>query len=157
MKDVELVVQLLLLVEVGVKAYSQAELDEEYSRRDEEWANRTTVERDFRAIVEAFKDIPAEVLSSAAKRLKNQADFYSLFGAYLNLTKTESLPEKGLISARLQDFFSVVVDESARDNNIQANRYFAAARSNSNDFAQRRDRISIVSDVLTGAWSRAGS
>ena len=50
-KDVELVSLLLLLTEEGVRSYSQPDLDEAYSDRDESWEKRIEVETTFRNIV----------------------------------------------------------------------------------------------------------
>jgi hypothetical protein len=157
MKDVELVVQLLLLIEDGPKAYSQNDLDAEYSARDEEWAEHLEIEREFRATIAILKEIPTDLLAGSAKRLKNQADFYSLFGAVLTLTRQGRLPGLDLMVGQIQDFFAVVVDDNLRMKSSSARRYYEAARSNSNDLVQRHDRIAIMCDVLTGEWLGAGS
>lgn len=46
MKDTEFVAQLLLLTKRGIESYSQDDLDDAYSARDEEWEEGTRVEPD---------------------------------------------------------------------------------------------------------------
>lgn len=82
MKNVELVALLLLLAEEGVKSYSQNDLDAAFSDRDVDWVEKDRVERCFRATISLIGNIVSinrELLGNS--RLRNQADFYSLFGA----------------------------------------------------------------------------
>jgi hypothetical protein len=85
-----------------------------------------------------------------ARRLRNQADFYSLFGAVAALQESGQLPKVELMAKRLGDFSAIVSDENQREMDDRAKRYFQAARSASNDLRQRRTRISILTDVILG-------
>ncbi|MBA4866707.1 DUF262 domain-containing protein [Streptomyces sp. PSKA54] len=152
MKDVEFVTNLLLLTEEGVRAYSQDDLDREYGSREDEWSEQQRVDVEFRETIRTMSEIYPELLSGAGKRLKNQADFYSLYGAILELSRQGALPGKAEMNERLASFMNVVVNDDDRTNDDVAKRYFEAARSASNDALQRRTRIAIVKDVLTGVW-----
>ncbi|MEV7438828.1 DUF262 domain-containing protein [Streptomyces griseoviridis] len=153
MKDVEFVTNLLLLTEEGVRAYSQDDLDREYGSREDDWPEQQRIDVEFRETIRTMSEIPSELLSGNGKRLKNQADFYSLYGAILELSRQGDLPDKAGISECLTSFFNVVVNDEARMRDEEAKRYFEAARSASNDALQRRTRIGIIKGVLTGAWS----
>lgn len=58
---------------------------------------------------------------------------------------------------RLEAFMKVVNSEEQRQLDGDAKRYFEAARSASNDVAQRRDRIRILTTVLTGEHPSDGA
>jgi hypothetical protein len=149
MKDVEFVAQLLLLTEGGVATYSQSDLDAAYSERDEEWEEGPGAEREFRSVLAVLQRLADGILSSEdARRLRNQADFYSLYGAILELKRTGSLPDVDQMLTRLNFFMSKVAREKTRQEDEVAARYYEAARSASNDVAQRRDRIRILAQVL---------
>ncbi|MFE1508489.1 DUF262 domain-containing protein [Streptomyces sp. NPDC058726] len=154
MKDVELVAQLLLLIENGPQAFSQDELDEAYSNRDSEWEAETTVRAKFTQTIEYLKQVfadPALVYFPApVRRIKNQADFYSLFGASITLQANNRLPTAQEAARRLAQFLEKVSDEEKRAGSKNTTLYFDAARSASNDAKQRNTRIGIISEVLTG-------
>jgi hypothetical protein len=150
MKDVEFLAQLLLLTERGIETYSQDDLDTAYSDRDEEWDDGQRVEREFRETLEILRGWAEDLLAGEARRLRNQADFYSLYGAVLNLSRENKVPDRKVAVARLEAFMQGVSDEDSRQRNEDAKRYFEATRSASNDVAQRRDRIRILTSVLTG-------
>lgn len=151
MKDVELVVHLLLLTERGVESSSQSDLDAAYSDRDEDWEGSSEIEEDFNRTMAVMQSWADGLLAGEAKRLRNQADFYSLYGAILALLRDDGLPSVAVAVERLNNFMSVVNTEEARAGNERARRYYEASRSASNDLAQRRDRIQIIQDVITGA------
>jgi len=153
MKDVELVSQLLLLIEEGVKAYSQYELDEAFSIRDASWEAKVEVEETFRVVIDFIKRLTELEEPSVAKtRLKNQADFYSLFGSISQIHKDGKLAEVDPETAarRLCQFTSVVDDDRARSDNRQAAEYYEAVRSASNDVKPRNTRIAILKDIILG-------
>ena len=81
MKDVELVADLLLLIEVGPHGYNQSELDIEFSDRDIDWEEKENVLRLFNKTLDQLALIlnseSGQLLSSS--RFRNQNDFYSLF------------------------------------------------------------------------------
>jgi hypothetical protein len=150
MKDVEFVAQLLLLTERGIESYSQDDLDTAYSNRDEEWESGAVVEREYRAVIGVLNEWAEGILAGDAKRLRNQADFYSLYGSVLDLVRSDGVPSADEALKRLSAFMRLVVDEKLRQGSDDAKRYFEAARSASNDVAQRRDRIRILTRVLMG-------
>jgi len=151
MKDVELVAQLLLFTERGVESYSQEELDAAYSARDSEWDQRQVVDREFRQVLAILGKLSSELLNGVGRRLRNQADFYSLYAATLELVRVDVLPALESFEYRLTRFLSVVADDTARETNSDAKRYYEAARSASNDIGQRQARIAIMRKVLLGA------
>ena len=165
MKDVELVANLLLLLEgfvVGdakedlgeVRGYSQDELDEAFSERDTEWEYSSAVVARFNEVIKIVNDVvrlPSPPDWPLYKtRLRNQADFYSLFGAVGALSKTSAISDQpSTLAARLTAFIDTVETEDLRNNSKRAIEYFTAARSNSNDTGSRRTRVRIIRDVLT--------
>lgn len=150
MKDVELVAQLLLLLESGPQSFSQDELDDAYGARDEYWDAGARVESSFRGIVNLLATLTNEPGWSVPpmRRLRNQADFYSLFGAVAALAAEDRMPSSDVAVDRLASFMSLVADESERELNPAAEAYFNAARSASNDLRQRVRRIEIITAVL---------
>lgn len=152
MKDTELIGNLLLLIEEGARSYSQDQLDEAYSNRDENWAERERVAREFTGsiifISEILRSDPEGTLSRS--RLKNQADFYSLVGAIDSLHKSGNLPEATVAGQRLKTFVSLLDDPERRAQFAFANDYYAAARSASNDQGPRQVRISKLVEVISG-------
>lgn len=157
MKDVEFVAQLMLLTERGIETYSQDDLDTAYSDRDEEWEDAARVDREFRSVLGALGTWADDLIAGEARRLRNQADFYSLYGAVLGLQREDRLPDERLAVARLERFMETVSSEELRQADDDAKRYFEAARSASNDVAQRRDRIRILTAVLTGEHPGGGA
>lgn len=151
MKDSELVAQLLLLAERGIDSYTQEDLDTAYGDRDEEWDSAAPVEKDARAVISVLEEWSEPLLAGPAKRLRNQADFYSLFGAILELNRSGDLPGMADAITRLELAMVRVSDEGERQKFEDAKRYFEAARSASNDITQRRDRVSYLTSVLNGS------
>ena len=90
------------------------------------------------------------ILAGPSRRLRNQADFYSLFGAILFLLRAGDLPDKATAIGRLDLAMTRVNSEEQRQKFEDAKRYFEAARSASNDIAQRRDRVEYLMKVITG-------
>jgi uncharacterized protein with ParB-like and HNH nuclease domain len=166
MKDVELVANLLLLIEGAItgsakedlgeiRGYSQDELDGAFSERDSHWEYCTQVVGRFNEVVKVVDkvvrrpDPPAWPLYKT--RLRNQADFYSLFGAVSAISQNGAIdPSADLLAERLGSFIEMVENEESRNASNRANNYFSAARSNSNDSGSRRSRVRIIRDVLTG-------
>ncbi len=157
MKDVEFAAQLLLLTERGVESQSQEGLDIAYAGRDDDWEESVAVQDDFRAVISVMARWGEGIVSTEARRLRNQADFYSLYGAILDLKRMDRLPDDSTALARLTEFMAKVVDEQGRQGSVQAKRYYEAARSASNDLAQRRNRIDILRDVLSEEYEDASA
>ncbi len=152
MRDVEFVAQLLLLVEEGPKGYSIDDLDTAFSDRDASWDKGQEVEDRFRRTAAALADmltIPDGAFLRSS-RFRNQADFYSLFGAVDSLQTANALPSSKDAVGRLSTFLKVVEAEEGRAKSKAAQAYFDAARSASNDAGPRKARIEIVTKVLSG-------
>jgi hypothetical protein len=155
MKDVELVAGLLLLIEEGVSGYSQDDLDKAFSDRDVEWDNAADTEQRFRQVTEFIGQLVALPQQDPLfrTRLRNQADFYSLFGAIAEFVDTGDATlqtSKDVLAARLGEFLEFVEDDGKRAQHEPATRYLNAARSNSNDLGQRKQRVETVTAVLKG-------
>lgn len=149
MKDVEFVAQLLLLTESGIETYSQDDLEKAYSARDEEWEDASRVESEYRTVLGYLTNWAPKILDGEARRLRNQADFYSLYGATLERVRAGDPLDADGVVARLEVFMKLVSDESSRQEHKDAKRYYEAARSASNDVTQRRDRIEILANVIS--------
>jgi hypothetical protein len=155
MKDVELVAGLLLLIEEGIGGYSQDDLDKAFSDRDVEWEDAADTEQRFREVtdfVNQLVQLPQQdpLLRS---RLRNQADFYSLFGAInelIDVVDPVLNESKDILASRLRSFVEIVDDEVRRIKDEAATRYLNAARSNSNDLGQRKQRVETITTVLRG-------
>lgn len=152
MKDVELTALLLLLLEEGPRGYSQSDLDKAFSDRDTEWERKADIEGEFRATLNYMQEIiksprGSEVVGS---RLRNQADFYSLFGAIASLHGDDQLPAPDLAAERLVEFVSAVDDEARRNAANDLATYYEAARSASNDKGPREFRVNHIKRVIAG-------
>lgn len=154
MKDTEFTALLLLLVEVGPRGYSQENLDEEFTSRDTEWDGRVEAEERFRSAITYIREMVsslADPRSITGSRLRNQADFYALFGAVNLMVKKGTLPATGEAGERLVAFAEQIEDETARTGSKSLTMYFDAARSASNDTGPRATRIETLEQVLSGS------
>ena len=150
MKDVEFVAHLLLLLDIGPKGHSTQSLDQAFSDRDIEWESKTDIEDVFKSTIKHIKsiyefDADGRFIRS---RFKNQADFYSLFGAISDLVKAGEIKEKETLLQNLITFAEAVDDEEKRASDDTLEEYYKAARSASNDSGPRATRIRIVKDVI---------
>jgi hypothetical protein len=154
MKDVEFVAILLLFLEEGPKTYSQTELDEAFVQRDEIWEERENIEEQFRATIGKIEELLRVENGEhdlASSRLKNQADFYSLFGAFSELLRESNAPDTSFCATRISEFLSLVSNETSRRTNEDAYKYYGAARSASSDRGPRETRIQIMKRVISGS------
>jgi hypothetical protein len=123
MKDVELVSQLLLLIEEGPKAYSQDDLDKAFSSRDIFWENKDEVVSAFRSVIDFLKKLVkdnSQGVSLSRTRLKNQADFYSLFGAICELIREEIEIDIPKVVLRINHFLETVDNAEERSKDKEA-------------------------------------
>jgi hypothetical protein len=151
MKDVEFVAQLLLLCEMGPDKDSQEYLDMAYSERDSNWATAGVVEKCFRRVVQDLKELFNVDLMAAnhTRRLRNQSDFYSLFGAYKQIRDNkEKVPAPNDAARRLNEFMLVVADEQKRQVDQKARKYYESVRSSATDLSRRSARIDIIREVI---------
>ncbi|MBS3026073.1 MAG: DUF262 domain-containing protein [Dolichospermum sp. DET50] len=163
MKDVEIVAQLLLFLEEGVRAYSQEYLDKSFSERDINWESQEEVENEFRHTIESIKEILefSQDINLSKTRLKNQADFYSLFGAVAELNRENTLNASAEIGERIKKFLEVIEDEKIRNqaidslNNYQINalEYYKAVKQSFTDSGARKTRIRIMKSVIQGSFN----
>ena len=83
-------------------------------------------------------------------RLRNQADFYSLFGAFSQLIDEDYRFDYAIIKQRLIDFISILDNESERSQNNDASTYFEHTRTASNRTTARKERQEILVRVIKG-------
>jgi Protein of unknown function DUF262 len=158
MKDVEMVAQLLLFLEEGARSYNQDYLDKAFSDRDSEWEDKTEIETEFRHTIETIKKILKHEPNLVKTRLKNQADFYSLFGAIAELNRTNQLNINQDTSQRIYNFLQKVEDKNltnkSRDEldpyTEKALQYYKAVKSAFTDSGPRKTRIEIMKSVIQG-------
>lgn len=158
MKDVEMVAQLLLFLEEGAKSYDRDYLDKAFSDRDIEWENQNEIETEFRHTIEAIQKILKREPNLVKTRLKNQADFYSLFGAIAELNRANTLDIDRDTSQRIYNFLQKVEDKNLRNqpsNKLDLYtenvlRYYQAVKSAFTDSGPRKTRIEIMKSVIQG-------
>ncbi|MEA5565547.1 DUF262 domain-containing protein [Anabaena sp. UHCC 0399] len=162
MKDVEMVAQLLLFLEEGVRAYNQEYLDKAFSDRDINWEVKEEIENEFRNTVKDIKKIldSSQDINLSKTRLKNQADFYSFFGAIseLNRENENSLIISKEIGERINNFLKIVGDSALQNQSkdsltsYQKNAldYYEAVKSSFTDAGTRKTRIRIMKSVIQG-------
>ena len=103
MKDVENVATMLLFIETGERSLSQADIDKAFGEREEEWSKQEETVAAFLAAIGFIKEIMNEPGAGAihGSRLRNQADFYSLFAAIVELQRNQECPSSADAAARL--------------------------------------------------------
>ncbi len=151
MKDVENVALLMLFCEQGERSVSQLDLDAAYSRREEIWDSQADTVGSYTRAVEYLRDIlnhqdASDLISS---RLRNQADFYSLFAAIVELEREGNLPNPDNARLKLLNWIAIlkVAEETQSGDDVDLI-YLTAARSASNDPTPRRTRIDRIKVVL---------
>lgn len=160
MKDVEMVAQLLLFLEEGVRAYNQDYLDKAFSDRDTNWEVKEEIESEFRDTIDTIKriiDLSLD-LELPKTRLKNQADFYSFFAAIAELNREKKLELAPGIGQRIKDFLTVVSEDISNDISIdslsehkqKALDYYKSAKFSFTDAGARKNRIEIMKSVIQG-------
>ena len=162
MKDVEMVAQLLLFLEEGAKSYSADYLDRAFTNRDSEWEEKDEIEDEFRKTIKSMGKILDLSLSKdinlAKTRLKNQADFYSLFGAIAELNREDKLEINKEVCSKIYDFIKIVEDKELQNrskhelNDFQnkALDYYKAVKYSFRDARRRKTRIEIIKSLLKG-------
>ena len=160
MKDVEMVGQLLLFLEEGAKSYSADYLDKAFTERDTEWEKKDEIEEEFRETIKSIGKILdlSQDINLAKTRLKNQADFYSLFGAIAELNRQNMPDINEKVCFKISDFIKIVEDkelQSKSENELddfqkKALDYYKAAKSSFTDAGPRKTRIDIIKSLLKG-------
>ena len=149
MKDVEIVATLLLFLEGGPKGYSIAALDEAFASRDATWDRGHEWIDEFKAIITFIGEVVRSIdgQSLIASRLRNQADFYSLFAAVAELRREGATLNVVHTAIHLKQFVDILEQSPLPG---RASDYYEAARSASNATGPRRTRINVMKDVLLG-------
>lgn len=146
MKDVEYIVQLILMVEDGIKGYLPHELDTEFNNRDLDWDKSRATISTFKKTINKIQKISMINSDILRTRLKNQADFYGIFGALLNITDEDF--KENEIYTKLTNFYQVVDNETVREEDENAKKYFVTVRTNTNKTTVRIDRIKLLTDLI---------
>jgi len=154
MKDVENVANMLMFIEEGERSLSQSDIDKAFADREEEWPEQEGTVQAFKAGVE-FLALMLKELGAAAilgSRMKNQADFYSLFGAIVELQREQKCPNAQEAADRLFQWLQILRrverGEILAELEPIKSRYLDAARAASNDAGPRRTRIDILKSAL---------
>ncbi len=156
MKDVEFVTLLLLFLEEGVKSYRQDDLDKAFNDRDLAWDNKDEIEDNFKKVINFIKDIidkSSQNIKLCKTRLKNQADFYSLFGAISELNHENLLEIDSEVGNRLDRFLKLVDSPEQRISIPTAKDYYDAITTSlvsSIGIEKTRTRINILKSVILG-------
>lgn len=153
MKDVEVVAQLLLFLEEGAKSYNQEYLEKAFSDRDIAWDNKDSIENEFRLVIKYIKDILelSPNLNLTKTRLREQADFYSLFGAIAELKRENQLKISEEIGKNICNFLEIVTNKEERSKHKDALEYYNTVTSSFTDSGQRKKRIEIMKSVIQGS------
>lgn len=147
MKDAETTAQLFLLLESGPANQSPTDLDKAFADREDEWATLVPITDRFKSAVVAIKSLERSESGLLQTRLRNQVDFYSLFGAVDALVRAK-LWDPSAAAPRLKDFLALVANPDTRAADPSANTYYLAARSAAGDTRNRRRRQQILEQVM---------
>lgn len=154
MKDVEFVTLLLLFLEEGVKSYRQDDLDKAFNDRDLVWDNRAEIENRFKKVIELINELlnqSSQNINLCRTRLKNQADFYSFFGAISELKDENSLKITSDVCNRIDIFLKSVDSPEARINIPEAQNYYdAITTSVASGIEKNKNRINILKSLILG-------
>ncbi|HKY87044.1 MAG TPA: hypothetical protein VJL90_09810, partial [Pseudorhodoplanes sp.] len=150
MKDVETAALLFVFLENGERSTSQADLDQYFADREEAWADRENLQQEFQGAIRYIRALTEAAHDLQNTRLRNQAEFYSLFAAVVELTRENQRPLADDSAARLLPW-AVNVTATPVDQLAELDvQYVAAARAASNDPGPRRIRINRVKEVMLG-------
>jgi hypothetical protein len=118
-----------------------------------DWEERDEAESRFMVTLGCLNSLVRQPAANPLykTRIRNQADFYSLFTAMADLLHEQRMTcEDPILPHRLSQFIPLVEDEVKRLDSHDALDYFTAARSNSNDTGPRIIRTDIIKRVLLG-------
>ena len=82
-------------------------------------------------------------------RFRNQADFYSLYGALIQIQRENSAPTEEELINCLKNFLSVIENESARNKHPDIIQYYDYTRTASNRTKARKERVRIMKEYIT--------
>lgn len=151
MKDVENTSVLLLFCEQGERSLGQIDIDAAYSKREDDWEREEKTISEFKSATDILSKILASTEGQllSGSRLRNQADFYSLFAAIVEGQRKGWKPnivDAAMALSHWVNKLKEIEDDGAifEDDVV----YLTAARSASNDPTPRRLRIDRVKAVL---------
>ena len=155
MKDVEFVTLLLLFLEEGVKSYRQDDLDKAFNDRDLAWDEQEEIEAEFKQVIESIKnllDVSPKDINLCKTKLKNQADFYSFFGALAELKREKSLNINGDACQRIYELMESVKSPESAIKTQSAQAYYEAITTSlgSSGIEKTQNRINILKSVILG-------
>ncbi|NER99723.1 MAG: DUF262 domain-containing protein [Symploca sp. SIO1B1] len=152
MKDVELVAQLLLFLEIGVKSYRQEDLDQAFSGREQTWDEQDQIKDEFKEVIKLIKRLIEYNRDLCKTRLKNQTDFYSIFASISELNRETILNISPEISDTINRFFNLVSSpESERIKLPEAQNYSEAITTSPLSGVERtKTRINILKSLIKG-------
>jgi hypothetical protein len=142
MLDIEFVSELYLLVMYGVRDGSDDLLDQAYADFDEEIVGEEEHDERYKAALEWVRRVPVDWRGT---RWKNLGDFYSIWGAFLELDE-ENIVSVDEAAVRLEDFALRLDPPAANDQ--RASEYSDAVRQGTNKESSRKIRTEILSNIL---------
>jgi hypothetical protein len=154
-KDVEFVTLLLLFLEEGVKSYRQDDLDKAFNDRDLTWEDQDEIEAEFKQVIQTIKkllDISPVNINLCKTKLKNQADFYSLFSAIAELNRENILNINADVCQRIYEFMESVKSPESAMKTQSAKAYHEAITTSlvSSGSEKTQARIRILKSVILG-------
>ncbi|MGB3262360.1 MAG: DUF262 domain-containing protein [Microcoleus sp.] len=155
MKDVEFVTRLLLFLEEGVKSYRQDDLDKAFNDRDLAWDEQHEMESEFKQVILSIKellDCSPENINLSKTKLKNQADFYSLFSAIAELNREKSLNITADVGKRIYELMESVKSPETAIKNQDTQAYYDAITTSlsSSGIEKTKTRINLLKSVILG-------
>lgn len=147
MKDVELIAQILLRLENEPKSYNTDELDVEFGSRDDDWDNNVIISEKYKDIINIIKSIldSDDTNIIVRSRMRNQADFFSLVGAFHLLINEDRIPSIDEIKERLITFVNY---ELTNESPQEIKDYYEYSRVASNRTLARKERERIIKSIL---------
>jgi hypothetical protein len=153
MRDVEFVSELFLLTMHGVLEGKADIIDQYYADYVGEIPDEEDNLAAFDKILEFLRSLK---LDWRKTRWHNLTDFYSVWGALCDLSEADSLPTAKKAEGRLTSFSDMQRqileanrDEKALPGKDRDRRYFEAVRQGGTKEVNRRNRVAILSDVLS--------
>ena len=162
MSDVEYATNLVLFLHQGPRSLDQEDIDSLYAAWDDEFPpefDPKVISKEFRGVLNALDSLIADEEAGESlrkSRIRNLADYYSLFGAVALLQRAGVVMDSAVAAKRLAEFADRV--EAVRKNantdhpvvDPTAAPYYDAVRSASNDPGPRSKRIDALIGVMKG-------
>lgn len=144
MTDIEYVSDIYVLSAFGIPEGTDY-LDEFYATFDEEIPNESDADERYYYTLDFLKAVNA-VLPLKKVRLRNLADFYSLWAAVIRLhEECDSLPSAREVADRLVVFLDALGNETPHPDAVE---YLDAVRQGSNKRANRELRAKLIFEAI---------